>query len=459
MPLFRGRRLRVRRAAVPTARLSLLLTSLPLLAMAALAMLQMPEQAWVWAALALPGLGLNVRVHQHWQRHAVRRVMRELNQAQLAEQARQAQAVAEAANRAKTDFLSRMSHELRTPLNAVLGFAQLLRAELPQQQGTPHRHLDHIERAGWHLTELIDDVLDVSRIEAGRVALRVSEVSLRAVLDEAWEMSLPLALARGLRAEPRFRSSADLRVQGDPVRLRQVVLNLLSNAIKYNREQGELRLELDAPDGRARITVSDTGLGLSAEQQTHLFEPFNRLGREHSAIQGTGIGLALTRQLLQMMGGEIAVQSRLGEGSAFSVSLPLAEPGAAALPRGRVLCIEDNEVNMLLVEQLLLAWPDVELLKAESVAEGLQLARSCAPDLILLDMRLPDGSGEQVLQALRADPTSAGLRVVALSASAAAEDAQAARAAGALDYWTKPLDFERFRQDVSRLLSSTPAAR
>ncbi|HEX2010765.1 MAG TPA: ATP-binding protein, partial [Roseateles sp.] len=235
-------------------------------------------------------------------------VLRDVSEAHAMDAARRAQELAEAASRAKTDFLSRMSHELRTPLNAVLGFAQLLRAghELPEAQG---QQLAQIERAGWHLAELIDDVLDVSRIEAGRVAVSLGSVSARTALAEALQLSLPAAQQRGLRVHAPFGEAPDLRLRADPVRLRQVLLNLLSNATKYNRAEGELRLSLRAEAGQALIEITDTGIGMSEQQLAHLFEPFNRLGREHSGIQGTGIGLVLSRQLMALMQGALEVDS------------------------------------------------------------------------------------------------------------------------------------------------------
>lgn len=405
-------------------------------------------------------------------------VLRDQSEAQAVEAARRASELAEAANRAKTDFLSHMSHELRTPLNAVLGFAQLLRAGAGTRLDAEQQdQLAQIERAGWHLAELIDDVLDVSRIEAGRLA--VSPVALEAAeaLELALQLSQPAIQERGLEVRAGFRQSAALRVLADPVRLRQVLLNLLSNAIKYNRPGGSLSLSLQAQAGWAVLEIADTGLGMSAQQLAHLFEPFNRLGREHSGIQGTGIGLVLSRQLMRLMGGELEVGSEPGQGTTVRLRLPLeaeaplqcgapsailatgpdAAEGRADQPAGRVLCVEDNEVNMLLLEQALAIWPAVELLKAPDGNTALRLAREHGPDLVLLDMHLPDMDGHQVMAGLRADPRTAALPVVAFSADAAAEAEQAARAAGMLDYWTKPLDFAALRRRMAALLSSGAA--
>lgn len=379
---------------------------------------------------------------------------------------------AEAASRAKTEFLSRMSHELRTPLNAVLGFAQLLRAMpmSPLQQD----YLAQIERAGWHLAELISDVLDVARIESGRVALTLAPLSAHRALEEAWQLCLPSAQEQGLQAQPLFLAQPELQLRADGTRLRQVLMNVLSNAIKYNRPGGRLSLSVRRQGQRALIEIEDTGLGMDELQCQHLFEPFNRLGREHSGVPGTGIGLVLSRELLQLMGGDILVRSRPGEGSCVSLLLPLAEcqhgsaasvprPEAQVLPlgaelRGSVLCVEDNEVNMLLVEQLLRQWPGLQMLKAVDGREALALAREHRPSLVLLDMCLPDMDGLQVLQALRADPLTRELPVVVLSADAALQDQQRARQAGALDYWTKPLDFQQFRARLPGCLKTPSPA-
>ena len=408
-------------------------------------------------------------------------VLRDLSEVQAMEAARRARELAEAANRAKTDFLSRMSHELRTPLNAVLGFAQLLRAGASCLDAEQQDQLAQIEMAGWHLAELIDDVLDVSRIEAGHLAVSLSPVSAQEALEAALQLSLPAMQQRGLQARAGFRAAPPLRLQADPVRLRQVLLNLLSNATKYNRPGGSLSLDLRAEGAQAVVEIADTGLGMSAQQLAHLFEPFNRLGREHSGIQGTGIGLVLSRQLMRLMQGELEVHSEPGQGTTVRLRLPLEAGSVAAStpaqpqpqsqskvatsplagdgqPCGRVLCVEDNEVNMLLVEQLLAIWPAVQLLKAPDGATALRLAREHCPDLVLLDMHLPDMDGHQVLAGLRAEARTAGLPVVALSAEAGAGAEQAAREAGMLDYWTKPLDFAAFRRRMAALLSQPQPA-
>ncbi|MET0518249.1 MAG: ATP-binding protein [Burkholderiaceae bacterium] len=388
-----------------------------------------------------------------------------------AEQARLAQAAAETASRAKTEFLSRMSHELRTPLNAVLGFSQLLQSDV-QAPLAPNQYaqVDYIRKAGWHLLTLINDVLDVSKIEAGKVSVEERGVDLLELLDDAVLISEAAAAQQDIVIVASYRGGERVSVWADPGRLRQAMINLLSNAIKYNRRGGSVAVRVEVQGARAWIEVEDSGLGMSAEQLQHLYEPFNRLGRERNGIEGTGLGLALTRQLMHLMHGEIEVRSEVGVGTCVRVAIPsheVAAPAAGptkllppsaqlslgdALPAGVVLYIEDNPVNLLLIEQLLLRWPDVVLVQAESGREGIAKAGTAQPDLVLLDMRLPDMDGLAVLETLQRDPLTRGLSVVALSASAMPEEVAAARAAGAIDYWTKPLDFDYFLAEMRRLL-------
>jgi hypothetical protein len=258
-------------------------------------------------------------------------------------------------------------------------------------------------------------------------------------------------------------------VHGDAIRLRQVLINLLTNAIKYNRAGGSVDIELKAGEGHAIVEVTDTGVGMTADQLAHLYEPFNRLGRERAEIEGTGIGLVLTKQLVELMQGRLEITSEVGRGTVARVVMPMSDEApspevplpedaaafaqiAAAEPSGVVLYIEDNPVNVLVVEQLLSRWERVRFIQAEDGASGVDLALKLQPDLVLLDMRLPDMHGTDVLGLLRAEPRTAALPVVALSAGAMEEDAAAATAAGALEYWTKPLDYVRFIADMTRLL-------
>ncbi|MBC7991828.1 MAG: GAF domain-containing protein [Rhizobacter sp.] len=391
------------------------------------------------------------------------------------EQAERARFDAETHSRAKTDFLSRMSHELRTPLNAVLGFSQLLQSNAAEPLSARQRvQVESIRQAGWHLLALINDVLDVSRIESGHLRVEVRGVDLTAVLDEVFDLVRAQADTAGVRLDAAYREDEPAVVRADPLRLRQVLLNLASNAVKYNRRGGSVRVGVQPADERVVISMVDTGLGMTHEQLDQLFEPFNRLGREHSEIEGTGIGLVLTRQLLALMQGELAVESEAGRGTTVRVTLQQADaasqrgelvtrPAAwqaeprSKQPEGVVLYIEDNPINLLIVEQLLLGWPGIRLVQAETGQQGLELAQSLQPDLVLLDMRLPDMTGPQILKAFQADPRTSGLRVVALSASAMPHEVALARRCGAFDYWTKPLDFDRFMADLKRLLAVTPA--
>jgi PAS domain S-box-containing protein len=402
-------------------------------------------------------------------------VIRDLTERLAAEAAREARIVAEAASQAKTEFLSRMSHELRTPLNAMLGFAQLL-ADDPQERLSTRqaRQLALVREAGWHLLALIDDVLDVSRIEAGQLELRLEAVPLRSLIDSALSVSAGLAARHQVQLLPPPPTlPASLAVRADATRLRQVVLNLLSNGCKYNRPGGTVAVEVheNGEAGNLRIDVVDSGVGMRPEQVAHLFEPFNRLGREDGPVEGTGLGLHLTRQLVSMMGGSISAHSVQGEGTRMCVRLPRATgvPAALALPApppdrggawpphdvllsGSVLYVEDNPVNLLLVEQFMLRWPDVRLASASNGSAGLERLRSERFDLVLLDMQLPDMHGTEVLHSLRAERLQAGTPVVALSASAMPQAVEAALAAGAAEYWTKPLDLSRLAADLQRFL-------
>ncbi|QPF75444.1 PAS domain S-box protein [Roseateles sp. DAIF2] len=390
---------------------------------------------------------------------------------------REAAEAAAAANLAKTEFLSRMSHELRTPLNAVLGFAQLLLAvPEPVLRERQRAQVEAIAQAGWHLLELINDMLDISRIEAGQLQLQPQPVALAPLLDEALELlGGPL---REMEIRPALRLAPALPLlAADPVRLRQALVNLLSNAVKYNRRGGALVIEAaPAEPGWLALEIRDGGLGMDEQQLAHLFEPFNRLGRERGPIEGTGIGLVLTRYLLELMGAGLALRSVAGAGTTVTLRLPLhagdgdapqvedparaaaAAPAAPAAMAGlRLLYVEDNAVNRLLVQEMLAGWGGLSLSLAEDGAEGLRQAAALRPDLILLDMRLPDMDGLELLSRLRAEPGCAALRVIALSASAMPDEVERTLAAGAEEYWTKPLQLQRFRADLERVFLSPPA--
>ena len=383
------------------------------------------------------------------------------------EQATRARTAAEASSLAKTEFLSRMSHELRTPLNAVLGFAQLLQSDTHTPlSGRQLAQVESIRRAGWHLLALMNDVLDVSRVELGQLQIEMQVVALAPLIDEVLELVRTQADGLSVQLDAAYRQQAPLYVLGDTVRLRQVIVNLVSNAVKYNRPHGAVRVGLHCVDDTVRIQVTDTGMGMTLEQLDHLFEPFNRLGREGGSIEGTGIGMALVRQLIGLMQGRIEVDSVEGRGTTVNVYLKLAQasadvgplrgstPPADAQedPSGTVLYIEDNSINLLIVEEFLTRWPRVDLVQAICGEEGLAFARRLQPDLVLLDMHLPDMSGLQVLRSMQGDEVMRELRVVALSASAMPHEVANASREGAAEYWTKPLDFDRFDADMRRLL-------
>jgi PAS domain S-box-containing protein len=361
--------------------------------------------------------------------------------------------VAERASLAKSEFLSRMSHELRTPLNSVLGFAQLLDMddlEEPQEQA-----VGHILRAGKHLLNLIDEVLDIARIESGHLDLSVEPVLVLDVLGDAVDLARPMAEHRDVHLSVDAASCVPgTYVLADRQRLLQVLLNLLSNATKYNTRTGRVDVSVArTEDGRARISVTDTGPGIRAEDIDRVFEPFDRLGAERSGAEGTGIGLTLSKHLVERMGGEIAVQSTVAVGSTFSVLLPLTaipdefEVTAASRSeeptlRGalRILHVEDNLDNLALVEQILARHEEVELIAASLGGLALELARRHRPDVILLDLHLPDMSGIDVLGRLQTDPLTTDIPVVVVSADATAERMERLDVAPVAAFLTKPID-------------------
>ena len=363
-----------------------------------------------------------------------------------------------AASQAKTDFLSRMSHELRTPLNAVLGFAQVLELNAGEDTREP---LEHILHAGRHLLELIDEVLDISRIEAGRLELALEPIDLAEPLRECIAVITPLADQRDVSMVVTVPDG--LRVTGDRRRLSQIFFNLLSNAVKYNAEGGEIRVDGAVEDGWVSVRVRDTGAGIAAEDIGRLFVAFERLG-DTGEVEGTGLGLALSQRMAEAMGGRIDADSRRGRGTVFTLRLPpLAEPEPAAsaerpltVPgRRTVLYVEDNASNIRLVEWILATRGDVELVGAAQGKRGLELARELAPAIILLDVHLPDRSGQDILAELRGDPATAGIPVIVVTADAMVrfDELEAAGATAAL---TKPVDVRELLATVARLLDQEP---
>lgn len=380
--------------------------------------------------------------------------------------ARQQALLAERESRAKSQFLARVSHELRTPLNAVLGFTQLLQLEAKQAgPASQLAKLGHIRTAGEHLLTLIGDVLDLSSLEAGTLKLEVQPVDLVAALAQV------LPLVEGLAAQHQVSIHAEGLhgvVGADPARLRQILINLLGNAIKYNRPHGSVTLDASESGGLTVLRVSDTGRGLTPEQLSHLFEPFNRLGMDSEGIEGTGIGLTIVKALVERMGGHIRVRSQAGRGTVFEVTLPASSAPAGALesygsttpipldsvPGARTGCllyIEDNPVNVLLVEELVHSFSGgLRVVSKTTGAAGVARARSLRPELILIDMQLPDFDGHEVLKRLRAQSETAATPCVALSANAMPEDIKHALASGFDDYWTKPIRFKEFLAELRR---------
>ncbi|MBZ9559956.1 MULTISPECIES: GAF domain-containing protein [unclassified Modicisalibacter] len=374
----------------------------------------------------------------------------------------QARDLAESASRAKSEFLSAMSHELRTPLNAILGFAQLLasgrRDPLSARQ---QRQIAQIRSSGEHLLTLINDILDLARIEAGHMTLSLEPVCLAAVCREAMETLEPLARDADIALQAPALQGPTL-VRADATRLKQVLLNLLSNAIKYNRPQGRVALAIEVHADTVRLSVEDTGSGVDAERLDELFEPFNRLGAESSAIEGTGIGLALTRQLVERMHGRIGVNSEPGRGSRFWFELERAiddAPAATdeactpapltATPPRRVLYIEDNPANQRLMEDLFDEFEGLSLYCAPTAELGIDLAASLRPDLILMDIHLPGMNGHAACKALASRQTTRDIPVIALSANAMATDIHHGMAAGFRVYLTKPVEIDALRAAIT----------
>ncbi|HEX8362702.1 MAG TPA: PAS domain S-box protein [Longimicrobium sp.] len=394
--------------------------------------------------------------------------IRDVTERRMAEEAmRRATQEAERANRAKSEFLSRMSHELRTPMNSILGFSQLLaRGALAADQ---RRGVQHILTAGRHLLRLINEVLDIARIESGRQQLSLEPVRLSLVVQEAVALARPLGAQHGVTLEEEVLPAGDPFVTADRQRLSQVLLNLLSNAVKYNRERGTVRLRCELlPDGeQVRIRVSDTGHGVDPAQRDLLFVPFARLGAEHTDVEGTGLGLALSLRLVEAMGGTLTLEESSDEGSTFAMDLRLARDpverlenrqpapvgvGAKIRTPVTLLYVEDNLANLSLVETILSERPGWKTIPALQGSMGAELAREHSPDLVLLDLHLPDVQGDEVLRRLRSDERTAGIPVVMISADATPRTIDRLIARGADAYLTKPLDVDEFLSTIDRLL-------
>ena len=383
----------------------------------------------------------------------------------------------EQASRAKSEFLSSMSHELRTPLHAILGFTQLLHSATPPPSADDAEHLQQVLRSGWHLLELINEILDLSQIESGTLALSLEPVSLVEIIRECKVMIEPLAQKRGSSID-FVQNDESCNVLADRIRLKQVVINLLSNAIKYGGENGTVTVDFAGISlGRIRVNIRDKGAGLSPEQLEMVFQPFNRLGQELGNEEGAGIGLVLSKRLVEGMGGLIGAVSTVGLGSAFWFDLdaavdaprevftpkPWAIASSAGLhrqpqPSRTLLYIEDNPANLKLVEHLLARIPDVRLLSAIEANEGIRIARTYQPDVILMDINLPGLSGIEALSLLREDPATARIPVIALSANAMPRDLRKGLQAGFYRYLTKPLRLHELTETLDSVLEINKAA-
>lgn len=386
------------------------------------------------------------------------------------EVARKSKEAAEAANIAKSNFLSHMSHELRTPLNAMLGFAQLMEISVPPATGAQIERLRQITKAGWYLLDLINEILDLSLIESGKLSLSPETLSLEQVMLECQNMIELQVQNRDIKLTfPQFDNPC--YVCADRIRLKQVLVNLLSNAIKYNREHGtvEVRCAENTP-GRVRISIKDSGAGLSPEKLAQLFQPFNRLGQENSDIEGAGIGLALTKRLVDVMEGTIGVESNVGVGCEFWIELPQAElpqlVGETAHPaelslqmhenmgQHILLYVEDSPANLMLVEQIIEGHPHLKMVSARDGNQGVALAHAHLPDVILMDINLPGISGIEAMNILRKDPATKHIPIVALSANAMFHDIEKGLEAGFFKYLTKPIKINELMSALDEALAS-----
>jgi len=394
--------------------------------------------------------------------------LHDITEIKASEKARQAQESAEAANHAKSEFLSRMSHELRTPLNAILGFTQLMQMDslTPGQKEST----DQILKGGRHLLSLINEVLDISRIEAGRLELSLEPVLVVDAVNEVIDLIGPIAQTKNISLRSVNKADNEIHVMADRQKLKQVLMNLLSNAVKYNRQDGWVEIVCEEPvDKRIRLLVADSGFGIPVERFHRLFRPFDRLGAENSEIEGTGLGLCLTKGFVEVMGGTMGILSSTSKGTTFwiefleadaqiesvaSVPMPNANPkNQDALKLGKVLYIEDNISNLKLVERIIEQRPGITLLTSVEGQLGIELARSHSPDLIFLDLNLSDMHGSQVLHQLKSSAVTSNIPVVAVSADATSGQILRIMSAGAANYLTKPINISHFLEEIDKVFS------
>ena len=425
-----------------------------------------------WVELSIVPVADETGWFTHWvslQRDVTARKETEVMLRRTGEEAERARQDAEDANNAKSEFLSRMSHELRTPLNAILGFGQLL--ELEEQTPGNRESTEQILKAGRHLLELINEVLDISRIETGKMSLSLEPVALAQVARETLDLVRPMAEQYGVALSEGGLFDSPLLMQGDRRRIKQIALNLLSNAIKYNQAGGRVTLWVEERDDAVRLCVTDTGPGIAPEKRERLWVPFDRLDAESSGVEGTGIGLALSHRLAQAMGGALEYDAGAEGGSTFWLELPRAEiplvvgedrsdkiVPASAIPattRHVALYIDDNQPNVQLMQGILARRPEVRLLTAFQGGLGLELARQHCPDIVLLDLHLPDMNGDEVLRRLRENPGTRDIPVVMVSADATPRQIERLLQLGADDYLSKPFDVTHFLAMMDDLIAKT----
>lgn len=401
------------------------------------------------------------------QKHFVLSVRDITDLKELQESLRHAKEEAERASAAKSDFLSSMSHELRTPMNAILGFAQLL--EFDAEEALNESQLENVEeiiKAGNHLLTLINEILDLAKIESGKLTVSIEPVEIAPVVEEVLSITQPLADRREITLEQSIESYKSTYVYADRTRLKQVLLNLLSNAVKYNEDKGKIRFSCYTQNNYMQFIVEDSGFGIEEEEMHHIFEPFTRV-KENSPIEGTGIGLTLTKQLVALMNGTISVKSQVGKGSTFWIELPLVDEveeinhSQSNEQEGRpftfqnkkkLLYIEDNPANLHLVQKILRKYEDIELFSAVNGEIGIDLAQAHEPDLILIDLNLPGIDGYEVLEKLRGIQETKDITIVAISANAMPRDIEKGLLAGFHDYMTKPLRVSHFSEMIRRYM-------